>query len=222
MDEAKNTTEHWDVQRGPGTDPRRARSAPRRGYESLPHVAVTRLLHRVPLLRSAPNRDVRAGGLLGSGGAPHVRMANRNEFAGYSILRPLGSGGMADVYLAKHPRLPRRDALKILTKEMTTDSEFRERFNREADLAATLWHPHIVAVHDRGEFEGQLWIAMDYVEGTDAARLVRERHRRWMSVEDVCAIVTAVAGALDYAHVRGLLHRDVKPANILITHPEED
>ncbi len=118
--------------------------------------------------------------------------------------------------------LPRRDALKVLAKEMTADAEFRERFNREADLAATLFHPHIVAVHDRGEFEGQLWIAMDYVEGTDAARLVKERYRKGMSEHDVGAIVEAVAGALDYAHVRGLLHRDVKPANILLTHPEED
>jgi serine/threonine protein kinase, bacterial len=129
---------------------------------------------------------------------------------------------MADVYLAKHPRLPRRDALKILAKGMTDDDEFRERFNREADLAATLFHPHIVAVHDRGEFDGQLWIAMDYVEGTDAARLLKERYRKGMSEHDVSAIVEAVAGALDYAHARGMLHRDVKPANILLTHPEED
>ncbi|WP_375488010.1 serine/threonine-protein kinase, partial [uncultured Mycobacterium sp.] len=141
-------------------------------------------------------------------------------FAGYTVLRPLGSGGMADVYLAKHPRLPRRDALKVLAKDMTADGEFRERFNREADLAATLWHPHIVAVHDRGEFDGQLWIAMDYVEGTDAARLIKERYHKGMSQQDVCEIVGAVAGALDYAHQRGLLHRDVKPANILLTHLE--
>ena len=119
---------------------------------------------------------------------------SRSAFAGYSILRPLGSGGMADVYLAKHPRLPRRDALKVLTKGMTADDEFRERFNREADLAATLFHPHIVAVHDRGEFEGQLWIAMDYVEGTDAARLVKERYRKGMSEHDVGAIVDGCRG----------------------------
>jgi len=144
------------------------------------------------------------------------------SFAGYTILRPLGSGGMADVYLAKHPRLPRRDALKILSEGTTADEEFRERFSREADLAATLWHPHIVAVHDRGEFDGHLWIAMDYVEGTDAARLMRERFRGGMAARDVCAIVTAVAGALDYAHGRGLLHRDVKPANILLAHPDEE
>jgi len=175
----------------------------------------------VPLIRSTPNRSGAAGGQQGQSGLSSGS-ANRNAFAGYSILRPLGSGGMADVYLAKHPRLPRRDALKVLTKGMTADDEFRERFNREADLAATLFHPHIVAVHDRGEFEGQLWIAMDYVEGTDAARLVKERYRDGMPEHDVGAIIDAVAGALDYAHMRGMLHRDVKPANILLTHPEED
>jgi serine/threonine-protein kinase len=128
---------------------------------------------------------------------------------------------MAEVYLALHPRLPRRDVIKVLAEAITADYEFRERFNREADLAATLWHPHIVGVHDRGEFDGQLWISMDYVEGTDASRLVKERYRDGMPVDDVCAILTAVAGALDYAHDRGLLHRDVKPANILVTHPDD-
>jgi serine/threonine-protein kinase len=221
-EETNNTTERWDVERRPVSAPQRARDALRRGYESLPHLAVTQLLHRVPLIRSLPNRGAAAGGPQGQAGVPSSGMGNRNAFAGYSILRPLGSGGMADVYLAKHPRLPRRDALKVLAKGMTADDEFRERFNREADLAATLFHPHIVAVHDRGEFEGQLWIAMDYVEGTDAARLVKERYRNGMSEHDVGAIIDAVAGALDYAHVRGMLHRDVKPANILLTHPEED
>ncbi|MCV6967058.1 serine/threonine protein kinase [Mycobacterium intermedium] len=142
------------------------------------------------------------------------------SFAGYTILRPLGAGGMAEVYLALHPRLPRRDVIKVLAEAITADSDFRKRFNREADLAATLWHPHIVGVHDRGEFNGQLWIAMDYVEGTDASRLLKESYPEGMSADEVCAILTAVAGALDYAHDRGLLHRDVKPANILLTHPE--
>ena len=221
-EETNNTTERWDVERRPVSAQQRVRNVLRRGYESLPHLAVTELLHRVPLIRSVPNRGDAAGGQHGQASVPSIGMGNRTAFAGYSILRPLGSGGMADVYLAKHPRLPRRDALKVLAKEMTADGEFRERFNREADLAATLFHPHIVAVHDRGEFEGQLWIAMDYVEGTDAARLVKERYRNGMSEHDVGAIIDAVAGALDYAHVRGMLHRDVKPANILLTHPEDD
>jgi serine/threonine-protein kinase len=142
-------------------------------------------------------------------------------FDGYTVLRPLGSGGMAEVYLARHPRLPRHDALKILSEAITADGDFRERFQREADLAAALWHPNIVAVHDRGEFDGQLWIAMDYVDGTDAARLVKDRYPAGMPIRDVCAVVTAVAAALDYAHGQGLLHRDVKPANILVADPRD-
>ena len=77
------------------------------------------------------------------------------NFAGFRIVRLLGSGGMGEVYLAEHPRLPRQDALKVLPRDVSADADYRERFNREADLAATLWHPHIVGVHDRGEFEGQ-------------------------------------------------------------------
>ncbi|MDI3312948.1 MAG: serine/threonine-protein kinase [Mycobacterium sp.] len=142
-------------------------------------------------------------------------------FAGYTILRLLGSGGMGEVYLAQHPRLRRRDALKILPEALTADREFRERFHREADLVAELWHPNIVGMHDRGEFDGQLWIAMDYVEGTDAGQLMKAQYPAGMPPHDVSVIVTAVARALDYAHQRGLLHRDVKPANILLTEPED-
>jgi serine/threonine protein kinase, bacterial len=85
-----------------------------------------------------------------------------------------------------------------------------------------LFHPHIVGVHDRGEFEGRLWISMDYVDGTDVAQLMRDRYPAGMPVAEVLTIVTAVAGALDYAHQRGLLHRDVKPANILLTRPDDE
>jgi serine/threonine-protein kinase len=146
-------------------------------------------------------------------------LADGATFAGYTILRQLGSGGMGEVYLAQHPRLPRRDALKVLPATVSSDTEYRERFHREADIAATLWHPHIVGVHDRGNFEGQLWISMDYVEGTDAAHLLRDRYPNGMPREEVVEIVAAVADALDYAHQRKLLHRDVKPANILLAHP---
>ncbi|HTX93807.1 MAG TPA: serine/threonine-protein kinase [Mycobacterium sp.] len=143
-------------------------------------------------------------------------LAPGQVFAGYTIVRRLGAGGMGQVYLAQHPRLPRRDALKILPGELTGNDEFRQRFNREADLAASLYNEHIVGIHDRGEYQGQLWISMDYVEGTDAAKLLRSRYPSGMPKADVVEIIAAVADALDYAHSRGLLHRDVKPANILL------
>jgi serine/threonine protein kinase len=143
-------------------------------------------------------------------------------FAGYTIVRLLGSGGMGEVYLVQHPRLPRQDALKVLRRDVSADASFRDRFIREADLAAGLWHPHIIGVHDRGEYEGQLWIAMDYVDGLDAAQLMQRRYPVGMPAKDVADIVTAVASVLDYAHKRGLLHRDVKPANIMLTQPDDD
>ena len=149
-------------------------------------------------------------------------LAEGQVIAGYKILRSLGAGGMGEVYLAQHPRLPRRDALKVLSAAVCAESEYRQRFNREADIAATLWHPHIVEVHDRGDVDGQLWISMDYVEGTDAARLLIERYPKGMPPDLVLRIVTAVGDALDYAHQRGLTHRDVKPANILLSNPGTD
>jgi serine/threonine-protein kinase len=78
--------------------------------------------------------------------------------------------------------LPRHDALKLLPRDWAADVEYRERFNREADLASTLWHPHIVGVHDRGEEDGQLWISMDFVDGLDAARLQTDRYPDGMPV----------------------------------------
>ena len=86
-------------------------------------------------------------------------------FAGFTILRVIGAGGMGTVYLAAHPRLPRQDALKVLPAQWTADPQYRERFLREADLTASLSHPNILGVHDRGEHDGQLWISMDYVGG---------------------------------------------------------
>ncbi|HTZ16037.1 MAG TPA: serine/threonine-protein kinase [Mycobacterium sp.] len=139
------------------------------------------------------------------------------SFAGYTILRMLGTRGRGEVYLAQHPRLPRRDALKILPAAMTDDSAFYARFRQEAKIATTLHHPHIVQVHDRGECEGRLWTAMDYVDATDVAELMRQRFPAGMPPGQAQAIITAIAQALDYAHQRGMLHRDVQPARILLT-----
>lgn len=143
-------------------------------------------------------------------------------FAGYTIRQLLGAGGMGEVYLAEHPRLPRRDALKILRSEVSSDVDFRERFRREADLAAALSHPHIVSVYDRGECNDQLWIATAYVDGADAAQLLRSRYPAGMPALEASAIITAIASALDYAHDQGLLHRDVKPANILLSKSDRE
>src|ERR1700720_4397308 len=120
-------------------------------------------------------------------------------FAGYTIVRRLGSGGMGEVYLVQPPRPPRRDALKVLPATLTADAEYRQRFSREADIAAELWHPHIVGIHDRGEFEGQLLVSMDYGEGPDAAEFAAPRFSPGLPKAEVFEIVTAVADALDYA-----------------------
>jgi serine/threonine-protein kinase len=110
----------------------------------------------------------------------------------------------------------------VLPADVSADPEYRARFEREADLASKLWHPHIVSVHDRGEYQGQLWISMDYVDGLDAARLLASRFPEGIPTDQVVRIVTAVASALDHAHKQGLLHRDVKPANIMLTHLDGD
>jgi serine/threonine-protein kinase len=149
-------------------------------------------------------------------------LAAGSSFAGFTIVRLLGSGGMGEVYLAQHPRLPRRDAVKVLPSQLSDDPDYRARFETEADLASTLWHPHIVGVHDRGEADGQLWIAMDFVDGLDAGRLLAQRYTAGMPANLVIRIVTAAASALDHAHKQGLLHRDVKPANIMLSAHDDD
>ncbi|MGV9923518.1 serine/threonine-protein kinase [Nocardia rhamnosiphila] len=142
-------------------------------------------------------------------------------FAGYRIERLLGAGGMAAVYLARHPRLPRWDAVKIADASSVSDPKLTERFHREAELAARLTHRNIVAVYDRGIEGDRLWIAMQYIEGTDAARLIHRDGGRLSGPRSV-HIVREAARGLDHAHAKGLLHRDVKPANLLIADTVDD
>ncbi|MFD4354414.1 protein kinase [Nocardia sp. NPDC058518] len=134
--------------------------------------------------------------------------------AGYRIERVLGSGGMGSVYAARHPRLPRLVAVKLLHSSFSADPVFRGRFEREADLAGRLDHPNIVAIHDRGSEAGRLWIAMQYVAGSDAESALRPGA---LAPDRALHIARSTADALDCAHAAGLLHRDVKPANILLS-----
>ncbi|WP_063057005.1 serine/threonine-protein kinase [Nocardia salmonicida] len=139
---------------------------------------------------------------------------------GYRVIKVLGAGGMGTVYLAQNPSLPRRDALKVLSGDLSTGPEFRGRFEREANLAAGLDHPNIVAVYNRGDEDGQLWIAMQYVDGTDASAEVA-KGPAVMPPHRALRIIGEVGKGLDYAHRRGLLHRDIKPANFMIAAAED-
>jgi len=136
--------------------------------------------------------------------------------AGFNIVRPLGSGESIELYLASHPRLPRQQLLYLISAEVSADLDYRIRFNEESDLAAGLSHPNIVSLTDRGEFEDQLWVSTDYVEGDDAARLLADSYPDGMPPKLVIEIVSAIAEALDYAHDEGVPHRYVNPSNIFV------
>src|SRR5438105_4053476 len=135
------------------------------------------------------------------------------ELGGYRILEPLGHGGTSVVYRAEHVRLGRSAALKLLTPSFG-EADFAERFLRESQLAASIDHPSIVPVYDAGEDDGLLYIAMACVEGSDLKTLIAEDGK--LPVRRALRIVGQIGSALDAAHARGLVHRDVKPANILV------
>ena len=133
----------------------------------------------------------------------------------YVLGQVLGRGGMGVVYRATHVHLGREVALKVLAPELTSNDEFRSRFLRESRLAASLDHPNIITVYDAGDFEGTLYIAMRYVEGVDLAQLLRKQGR--LDPLAALSLLDQVADALDTAHEHGLIHRDVKPANVMIS-----
>jgi Novel STAND NTPase 1/Protein kinase domain/AAA ATPase domain len=138
-----------------------------------------------------------------------------DRLAGYDIEAVIGRGGMGVVYRALDSRLGRPIALKLIAPERAQDERFRERFLRESQLAASLDHSNVVPVYDAGEADGHLYIAMRYVEGIDLQTLLAREAP--LPPERALALVGQVAAALDAAHARGLVHRDVKPANILVT-----
>jgi serine/threonine-protein kinase len=132
----------------------------------------------------------------------------------YRVVKRLGAGGMADVYCAEDSQLGRRVALKVLHKRFAEDHEFVERFRREASSAAGLQHPNIVAIFDRGEWDGTYYIAMEYVEGRTLKDIVREKGAA--PPEAAIDITLQILRAARYAHKRGIVHRDIKPHNVLI------
>ena len=149
-----------------------------------------------------------------------TELAPGTTFAGYRIEGPLGQGGMGVVYRATQIALDRIVALKVIAPQLAQDENFRERFQRESRTAASIEHPHVVPVHEAGEHEGVLFISMRFIEGTDLRALLREHGA--LEPERAVRIISQVASALDAAHARGLVHRDVKPANILLASGGED
>jgi serine/threonine protein kinase len=137
-----------------------------------------------------------------------------SELAGFRLEVLLGRGGMGAVYRAEDLRLGRKVALKLLAPELAENERFRERFLRESQLAASLDHPNIVPIYAAGETDGQLYLAMRYVEGYDLRQLLAREGR--LEPGRAHALLEQVAEALDAAHERGLIHRDVKPGNVLI------
>ncbi|MEA2493370.1 MAG: hypothetical protein QOJ29_1281 [Thermoleophilaceae bacterium] len=136
------------------------------------------------------------------------------EIAGYRVGPQLGRGGMGVVYKAHHIRLDRAAALKVLTPALADNEEFRERFMRESQMAATLHHSNVVTVYDAGEEDGLLYLAMQFVSGTDLRRLLELEGS--LDPTRTMGILAQIGGALDAAHAHDLVHRDVKPANVLV------
>jgi serine/threonine protein kinase len=133
----------------------------------------------------------------------------------YQLLEPIGKGGMAFVYRARDQLLERLVAVKVLREDYSRDPAFQERFRQEAKAAANLSHPNIVTMHDFGLDDGQLFLVMEYVPGTDLKTLIKQRVR--FSPEEAVPLLIQACAGIGYAHRAGLIHCDVKPQNMLVT-----
>ena len=131
----------------------------------------------------------------------------------YEMVRHIARGGMAQVYLARDQMLDRPVALKVLFPELSVDRSFVERFRREAKAAANLSHPNIVSIYDWGQGDSTYYIVMEYVNGPTLSSMLKQGA---LDPEQAAAIAASVAAALDFAHRSGVIHRDVKPGNVLI------
>ncbi len=184
----------WSSSRGPGGS-----------------IAVEEMLTR-PAQDSIHRRDTDHGSGTVAPVASDLRVGTR--MAGYDIKSVAGRGGMGVVYRAEHVHLGRTVALKVLLPGFADSGDFRERFLRESRTAAAINHPNIITVYDAGEADGLLYIAMQYVEGTDLATLLRGAGE--LEPPEAVFLLEQVASALDAAHKHGVVHRDVKPENILM------
>jgi serine/threonine-protein kinase len=150
-----------------------------------------------------------------SASAPPQALPGISTIGGYDLSKKIGSGGIAEIYLGRQKSLDRPVAVKLLSSRLLDDADIRRRFDREALTIARLNHPNIIHVIDRGVEAGRYYFVMEYIDGDDLKTLVR---RRALSLEEKCDLVVQCLKALDYAHKNGVIHRDMKPANILVDH----
>ena len=146
---------------------------------------------------------------------PPTRAQPATHLGPYQLIELLGQGGMGTVWKARHTKLDKLVALKLLPPHLMTDPEAVNRFEREMKAVGKLEHPHIVRAMDAGQADGAHYLVMEYIEGTDLSRLVKTRGPR--SVAEACQMVRHAALGLAHAHEHGLVHRDIKPSNLLLS-----